>query len=117
MARAWKLLVAVITVTICLGISVAQPPTWKDTTFDPAVRRRYDWCEKMRMVSNKTLDIRHVMEGVKLSVSLPNPASYSPPGFINVDENGAVKAGQDAGFMAEILDEVAARAGFTVRHL
>ena len=55
------------------------------------------------------------MKGVQLTVSLPNPASYSPAGFVNVDESGAIKTEQEAGFMIEILDEVAARAGFTWR--
>ena len=69
----------------------------------------------MRAVSNQTLQLRDVMRGVQLSVSLPNPATYSPAGFVNIDESGAIKTGQEAGFMVEILDEVAARAGFTWR--
>lgn len=68
----------------------------------------------MREVSNGTLSLRDVMRGVQLSVSFPG--SPSPPGFLNYDENGAIPEGKGAGFMIEILDEVASRAGFTWRN-
>ena len=86
--------------------ALAQPPTWNDTTFDPEVKRRFDWCGRMRQVSAGAMNVRDVMRGVNLSVSLPDAKTYSPAGFINVDENGAIKEGKAAGFMVEILDEV-----------
>ena len=33
----------------------------------------------------------------KLSVSLTNPATSSPTGFVNADENGNIKTGKEAG--------------------
>jgi len=51
----------------------------------------------MRAVSNGTLQLRDVMRGGRLSVSLSNPATSSPTGFINADENGHLKTGKDAG--------------------
>ena len=37
------------------------------------------------------------MRGQKLSVSLTNPATSSPTGFVNADENGNIKTGKEAG--------------------
>ena len=53
------------------------------------------------------------MRGQRLSVSLTSPRSLSTKGFVNLDSKGGVKEGKEAGFMIEILDEVANRAGFT----
>lgn len=50
------------------------------------------------------------MKGQKLSISMTRA---STPGFVNLDDQGGVKEGKEAGFMIEILDEVAMRAGFT----
>ena len=98
---------AAITIAL-LGthLALAQPPRWNDTTFDPEVKRRFDWCERMRQVSAGAMSVRDVMRGVNLSVSLPDARTYSPVGFVNIDENGAIKEGKAAGFMVEILDEV-----------
>ena len=35
-------------------------------------------------MNNGTLGFRDVMRGKKIAVSLPNPATYSPKGFVNV---------------------------------
>jgi len=67
----------------------------------------------MHQVNNRTLSLRDAMRGVKVSVSFPREPS--PTGFINMDESGAIKTGKEAGFMIEILDAVAERAGFTWR--
>jgi hypothetical protein len=66
-------------------------------------------------VYNGTLSIRDVLRGRKLSVSMPNPATYSPIGFINMDSQGGIPQGREAGFIPELLDELARRAGFTWR--
>ena len=59
--------------------------------------------------------MKDVLRGAKLTVSMPNPLTYSPAGFVNVDSEGSIPQGQEAGFLAEILDELASRAGFTWR--
>ena len=55
------------------------------------------------------------MRGRSVSVSLPNPVGYVPKGFINAHSNGSIMLASQAGFMIEVLDEVASRAGFTWR--
>jgi len=55
------------------------------------------------------------MRGRSVSVSLPNPVGYVPEGFINAHKNGSIMLAPDAGFLIEVLDEVASRAGFTWR--
>ena len=54
----------------------------------------------MRHVNNGTMGLRDAMRGVKVSVSFPREPS--PTGFINMDENGAIKRGKDAGAHAYI---------------
>jgi hypothetical protein len=50
---------ALLTLSVLsLRASLAQPPTWSDTTFDEAVDRRHDWCPYMQAVSNGTLQLR-----------------------------------------------------------
>ena len=52
------------------------------------------------------------MRGVKLAISLPNAATYSPAGFVNVDSQGLIREGKEGDFLVEILGELAKRAGF-----
>ena len=59
--------------------------------------------------------MKDVLRGAKLTVSMPNPLTYSPAGFVNADSEGSILQGQEAGFVVEILDELAKRAGFTWR--
>ena len=68
-----------------------------------------------RAVYNGTLNVKDVLRGMKLTVSMPNPLTYSPAGFVNVDSEGSILQGQEAGFVVEVLDELAKRAGFTWR--
>ena len=80
------------------------------------IDRRHDWCDAMRAVNNGSLALRDAMRGRQLSVSLTRPPHSAPLGFVNVDaDTGAVPQGRNAGFMIEVLDEVAARAGFSWR--
>lgn len=90
-------------------------PTWSDRTFDPLVARRTNWCPQMGRVLNNTVRMRDALRGARLAISVPNPVGYAPTGFINYDQDGALLTGQDAGFLIEILDELAKRAGFTWR--
>lgn len=46
---------------------------------------------------------------------MPNPSTYSPAGFVNVDSEGSILEGKEGGFLVEVLDELAERAGFTWR--
>jgi hypothetical protein len=54
-------------------------------------------CELTVTQTNAHLSGRDVMRGQKLSVSLTNPATSSPTGFVNADENGNIKTGKEAG--------------------
>jgi hypothetical protein len=101
--------------TLLAPLARAQKPTWNDVTFDTSLDRRNDWCESMRKVYNGTLAIRDALRGKKLSISMPNPATYTPAGFVNADAEGSIPEGTEGGFVVEILDELARRAGFTWR--
>lgn len=68
-----------------------------------------------RAVYNGTLNVKDVLRGAKLTVSMPNPFTYTPAGFVNADSEGSILQGQEAGFVVEVLDELAKRAGFTWR--
>jgi len=110
---------ALLAIAVLLLHSLAhangQKPTWADVTFDPAVNRRGDWCPQMIAVNNGTMNLRDVMRGIKLSISIPDPIGYTPVGFVNVDADGAIMIEKEGGFMIEVLDELARRAGFTWR--
>jgi hypothetical protein len=104
-----------LSLTLLAPLARAQKPTWNDATFDTSIDRRNDWCEIMGKVYNGTVALRDALRGKKLSISMPNPATYSPAGFVNVDAEGSILQGKEGGFIVEILDELARRAGCTWR--
>ena len=115
MAGTKVLAVLCLSLTLLAPLARAQKPTWNDVTFDESIDRRNDWCKIMSNVYNGTLDLRDVLRGAKLSISMPNPATYSPKGFVNADAEGSILTGKEGGLVPELLDELANRAGFTWR--
>ena len=81
---------------------------YETALFDPNVTHRQSICERYDLFRENKLELRYALENMALRplVSLGDYFHYSPVTGIHKNEPG---------LMAELLDEIAARAGFTWR--
>jgi hypothetical protein len=91
----------------------AQSPSLTATPFDYSVRHRQSVCERQQLFfdANGTMDLRDTLTSLQLRPFLELGR------FFHLDENndnGAIPT-QDPGILVVLLDEVAARGGFTWR--
>jgi hypothetical protein len=106
-----------LTVTVTLLVSPylsyvqAQSPSLTATPYDYGVRHRQSVCERQQLFfdANGTMDLRDTLAGLQLRPILELGRLFQ------LDERNVAIPTQDPGILVVLLDEVAARGGFTWR--
>lgn len=91
-----------------------ERPTIFAPKFDYSQTYRTNVCDRQRLVWNNTVQLPNALEGLALTVVLTDYRVADEDKYFTLDQDGGIPTG-DPGLFAVVLDEVAARAGFTWR--
>ena len=99
-----------------LAVAQVDLPIAEVSVFDESIDFRTDVCDRQRLVTENQIALPRALEGLNISVvteAYPTGTLWSK--FFRLDpETGGIVEG-DPGLYAEIMDELAARAGFSWR--
>ena len=93
-----------------------QQPMVNITKFDRQISYRTNVCDRQYMVYNGTIELKHALQNLNLSVSLTNYHTAREKLFFTLQSHNYQIDESYPGLFAIILDELATRAQFTWRN-